>query len=311
MTRDSLRGVLPVLSTPFRSDWSIDEEALTTEIDWLYGLGVHGVVAAMVSEILRLRFEERKLLGELVVAQSRGRGASILSVGAESTDQAVELADHALALGATAIMANPPLTTSAGPAALHDYFREIAGASGSIPMIVQDASGYVGSAIPLDVLVALVAELGPDKVQFKPEAQPLGPRQSELMTATGGAARVFEGSGGLALVDSHARGAVGTMPGADLAWAIVALWNALERHDSDTADDISSRLAAVLSHVSVLDSYICIEKHLLVHQGVLPHPRARGPVAYRLDDRTAGEIDRLVDKLAAAAGHPWKVGITT
>lgn len=37
---------------------------------------------------------------------------------------------------------------------------------------------------------------------------------------------IFEGSGGLALVDAYYRGIAGTMPGTDVPWAIVAFWQA-------------------------------------------------------------------------------------
>lgn len=304
---DRLAGVLPVISTPFHADWSIDEPTLTHEIDWLVQLGADGAVAAMVSEILRLRFSERKRLGEVVVEALGGRGASVLSVGAESTDQAVELAAHANSIGATAIMANPPLTSSSDATGLLTYFRAIADASGDLPLVIQDASGYVGEPIPLHVLVDLVSLYGPTKIQFKPEAAPLGPRQSALSAATGGVARLFEGSGGLALVDSHARGAVGTMPGADLVWAIVPLWRALESGDADTADLISARLAAVLTHVSSLDSYIAVEKFLLLQQGIFSSSRQRGPGAYVLDEPTAAEVLRLVGHLADTVGHPMRL----
>ena len=62
---------------------------------------------------------------------------------------------------------------------------------------------------------------------FKPEAPPIGPRLTRLLDATGGRARVFEGTGGLFLIDSFRRGAIGTMPASDVVWALSALWRAL------------------------------------------------------------------------------------
>lgn len=308
MTVPELAGVLPVVSTPFASDWRIDEATLRREIDWLLGMGAHGAVTGMVSEILRLRFDERKQLGEVLVDAINGRGASVLSVGGESTDQAVELASHARDIGATAIMANPPLLTATDSPALLDYFRSIADASDDMPLVVQDASGYLGEPIPISVLADLFEIYGPTKIQFKPEAQPLGPRQSSLLTATSEHARIFEGSGGLALVDSHGRGAVGTMPGPDLIWAIVRLWNALENGESEVADLVSARVAAVLAHVSTLDSYIAVEKFLLVKQRVLVSARQRGPTGYSLDAATSRELLRLVDHISVSVGEFVETG---
>ena len=115
-------------------------------------------------------------------------------------------------VGCDAVMAVPPVTTGLPDHQLVDYFRTLAEGI-AIPVIVQDASGYVGKAIPLSVYVALLERYGEEKILFKPEASPIGPNLSALRDATGGKARIFEGSGGILLVDSHRRGIAGTMPG--------------------------------------------------------------------------------------------------
>src|SRR5207244_9200053 len=136
--------------------------------------------------------------------------------------------------GGGAVMAVPPLTAKLSESHLVDHFRALADGIG-IPVIVQDASGYVGQSIPIPVCVKLLERYGPDKILFKPEAAPNGPNISALRDATGGRARIFEGSGGVFLVDSYRRGIVGTMPGMDLLDGIVKLWHALVRGDEETA----------------------------------------------------------------------------
>ncbi|MVA75712.1 dihydrodipicolinate synthase family protein [Auraticoccus sp. F435] len=299
-----IEGVLPVVSTPFDGQWRLDRHALAAEVDWLLDHGADGVTVAMVSEVLRLTHEERRELTEAVVTTVQGRAISVVSVGGESTDQALALTAHAVSVGADAVMANPPLTVAAlSDEQLLSYFSAIADAAGDVPLIVQDASGYIGTPLSLETLVELHSRYGPVKVQFKPEAQPLGGRLSALLEMTDGTARVFEGSGGLALVDNYQRGIVGSMPGPDLVWAIVPLWRALVDGDLERAYRIQECLSPVLNLVSGLDSYIAMEKHLLHRQGVLPSDRQRQPVGFVLDDQTREELDRLVDRLSVAVGH--------
>lgn len=295
--RRQLSGVLPVISTPFHTDESVDFATLSSAIDGILTAGADGVTVAMVSEILRLDPDERREVGERTVEAVAGRGHVILSAGAESTVQAIRLATHAASIGASGIMVNPPLTSRAGADDIRDYYRAIADATDDLPVIVQDASGYVGTPIPLEVLVALLDEFGPTKVQFKPEAAPLGPRLTALMERTGGTARVYEGSGGRSLVESHRRGVVGTMPGPDLVPSLVALWKALESGDLTTAYRIQGALAPMLSLVSSLDSYIAVEKYLLHRQGIFPTTTQRGPVDFTVDEFTAIEAGLLFDQL--------------
>ncbi len=296
----ALAGVLSVFQTPFRDDDSVNAEILEAEIEWMYAHGVHGIVMAMVSEVVRLSGPERRELARLACELGLPHGPVVVSVGAESTSVAVGLATDAEAIGATAVMAIPPFSVAATEGELFDYYRALLDAV-FIPVIVQDASGYVGRPMSIRMQADLLDGYG-DRVLFKPEAIPIGPRLTELMQATNGTARVFEGSGGISLVDSFQRGIIGTMPGAEVCWAIVALWNALVEGDGERIDAINGPLASLVSLQTSLDAFIAVEKHLLVRQGVFTSARVRGPVGYRLDPETAREVDRVFELLRAAVG---------
>jgi dihydrodipicolinate synthase/N-acetylneuraminate lyase len=293
-----LAGVLCVFQTPYRADESIDFSTLERELDWLFNRGADGVVMAMVSEVLRLSSLERHELAEAACRWGRERGVVVVSAGAESSHLAEGHARHAEAAGADAVMAIPPISVSLGEEQLLAYYRRILKAV-EIPVVVQDASGYVGRPMSVELLARLFDEFGP-RVLFKPEAVPIGPRLSELLHATGGRARVFEGSGGIALVDSFRRGIVGTMPGADLVDAIVAIWQALTNDDEPRAERIWLPLAALVSLETSLDAFLAVEKHLLVRQGIFTSTHVRGPVGYVLDEATRREVDRLFDLVMEA-----------
>jgi 2-keto-3-deoxy-L-arabinonate dehydratase len=296
-SRAPLAGVWPVFQTPYHEDESIDFATLGREIAWLFDRGADGVVMAMVSEVLRLSTDERRQLAE-AACRTAPPGRTIVSVGAESTRLAEEFARHAQGCGAAALMAVPPISVAAGEDELAAYFGRILRAV-RIPVIVQDASGYVGKPIPLSLYTRLLDEFG-GRVYFKPEATPIGPRLSALRDATGGRARVFEGTGGLSLVDSFRRGIVGTIPGADLIDGVVALWRALQAGDDRRAYQISLPLVSLVSLQASLDAFLAIEKHLLVRQGVFRNTLVRGPVGYKLDEETRAEVDRLFDLLAVS-----------
>lgn len=295
-----LAGVFPVFQTPFDADDSVDAAVLEAEIEWMYGHGIDGIVMAMVSEVIRLSDPERRELAELACRLGGPHGPVVVSVGAESTPVAVGLARHAEGAGAAAVMAIPPMSVAVADDELFGYYRALLDAI-EIPVIVQDASGYVGRPMSIQMQADLL-DAYPERVLFKPEAIPIGPRLTELREATGGAARVFEGSGGISLVDSYRRGITGTMPGAEVCWAIVALWKALTEGDQERIDAINGPLSSLISLQTSLDSFIAVEKHLLVHQGVFASARVRGPVGYRLDPETAAEVDRVFDLLQSAVG---------
>lgn len=174
-------------------------------------------------------------------------------------------------------MAIPPVSVIPGEAELADYYSRIIHAV-SIPVIVQDASGYVGRPMSIAMQAQLLGQFGPERVMFKPEAAPIVPRLVELLNATNQRPCVFEGTGGIALVESHQHGVAGAMPGADLIRALVALWRALESGDTAMAQRIHEPLAALISIQTSLDAFLAVEKHLLLRQGIFRNTIVRGPV---------------------------------
>lgn len=300
-----LRGVLAIAHTPFTDADEIDAPAFRRAVDWAFAVGADGLGTGMVSETFKLTHDERLRLTELLVESAAGRGPTFAAVGAESTKQALAFARTAERAGCDAVMAVPPLTAKLSVEHMTDHFRTLADGIG-IPVIVQDASGYVGQSIPIPVCVALLDRYGPDKILFKPEAAPNGPTLSALRDATDRRAVMFEGSGGIFLPDSFRRGIAGTMPGLDLLDGVVAIWKALSRGDDETAYRVYFPVCALvaLQLQAGLDGFLAVEKHLMVKRGLFPSARRRRPYGWELDVETATEVDRLFARLQTALGTP-------
>lgn len=294
-----LAGVFNVISTPIDNSDEIDQKTLKKEIDWLIKCGSNGAVLAMVSEVLRFSASERRKQWQLSLEYLSNRIPLVVSVGAESAAIAVGLAKDAQKDGATAVMATPPSAFVASADEVKNYYQRIIEAV-DITVIVQDASNYLGAPIELDTYVELIDKYGDERVQFKPEAKPVKERLEQLNKISNNRARVFEGQGGIDLLDTHPLGVKGTMPGAEVPWAIVGLWKALENKDLSTARAIHTPLAKLISYQTTLDAYVAVEKYLLVKQGVFSNTNQRGPVGFKLDQDTKAKIDSAYNELAAA-----------
>ncbi len=299
-----LHGVLGIVQTPFTAEDELDLVSLQREVDWAMSLGAHGLGTGMVSEILRLTTEERRELTARLVEFVNGRGAVFAAVGAESARQAVEHARQAERVGCDAVMAAPPTTARLGVEGLVGYYRALADAI-DVPVIVQDASAYVGQAIPLSVYLELLERYGNEKILFKPEASPIGPKLSELRDATSGQAKIFDGSGGILLVDCYRRGITGTMPGCELLDAQIALWIALERADDEAIYDLYLPICAIvtLQMQAGLDGFLAVEKDVLFHRGLIASDLRRSPNGWSLDRETAEEVQRLFARLQDAVAR--------
>ena len=285
---ENLLGVLPVLQLPYHEDFTIDRKTLRREIDWVFEQGCNGVVIAMVSEVLRLSDEERSQLTADTVEFVSGRGPVIASVGDESTVQAVSHAVKAEAVGADALMAIPPVTRTCHLTEIVSYYEAILHATG-LPLIVQDASGYLGNSIPVEVQADLFHRY-PDRILFKPESASFEDNFVKLRKATDNRASIFDGTGGLMLLNSYRQGVIGTMPGTDLCWAISAIWQLLAAGNNQAASQIHALLFSIVTKLQSIDTFLAVEKFLLVEQRIFRNTLIRGPRGYSLDEDTARQF---------------------
>ena len=290
------RGVYSVVQTPLDENDNIDQAIFKREIDWLIECGVKGLVLAMVSEVMRFSADERRLQWQSALKIINKRVPLIVSVGAESTAIAISLAKSAQADGATALMATPPAIFPATSDEIYTYYSEIIEAV-KIPLIVQDASNYMGQPLDLELYGNLIEKYGTERVQFKPEAKPVKERAAALQEIAHGQARIFEGQSGIDLIDTHPLGLVGTMPGGEIPWAIIKLWNALESNDLELAKSIHNLVSQLVAFQQNIDGYVAVEKYLLVKQGIFESVRQRGPVRTILSSEVKIEIDQIFEKL--------------
>jgi N-acetylneuraminate lyase len=152
-----LRGIFPALLTPLSDDGSeVNYEALRQLVEMQIASGVHGFfVCGGSGEGILLTAGERRQILETVLDQVNGRARIIAHVGAVSTAQAQELAEHAASLQVDAIAAIPPIYFKVDGAALHDHYRMIAESAGDTPLWVYN----IPSATGVEITAAVMADL--------------------------------------------------------------------------------------------------------------------------------------------------------
>ena len=105
-----LRGIFPVVYTPFDPNGRIDEEDLERLVEHLIASGAHGLAAVGgASEAHKMTVEERKWLAERTIALVRDRIPVIVGTSGTNTAESVELSRHAAEIGAKVVFITPPL----------------------------------------------------------------------------------------------------------------------------------------------------------------------------------------------------------
>ena len=283
-----LRGIMPIVYTPFDAAGRIDESDLASLIDYLLGAGAHGLAAVGgASECHKLTLAERKWLAERTLAFAAGRVPVIVGTSATCIDDAVDLSRHAEELGAPAVFLTPPLFGPATPDALRHAYGRVASAV-DIAVIVQDAQVSVAPA-----QIARLADEFPN-IRYAKEEAPLdcGHRISELRRLRPDV-RVLSGGGHL--LDELARGAQGAIPGS------VGVADLSRAYDRWVAGDPDGARAA-FDHFTPLSFWrrqfpLLGAKEVLRRLGVIRTAQLRQPASEALDEQDHRELDAIMERM--------------
>lgn len=268
--RKPLRGIFPIMQTPFTDGNKLDLPVLAKQVQFLDRTGVHGMVwPQLASEYATLSVDERIAGAETLIAAAKAGGARpavVIGVQAGTHAQATDYARHATKLGADALIALPPQNEE-GEEQILAYYKAI-GESSPLPLFSQ-AIGKMSVEF-----VARMAREIPTLRYLKDEAGPVHSRITEFRRRAPELAS-FTGFHGKTLYEEMVRGSAGTMPAVGFADLYVSAWDLFEQGHRKEAAEYCAR--ALLMITSMETWGIEALKYVLHLRGVFPNWKVRRP----------------------------------
>ena len=292
MANGTMKGIFPILLTPFDDDGRIDEESLRSEVEFNLAAGVHGLGLALGSELLKMTEEERQRVTKIVVDQVRGRVPVVVNTGAQSNVVAALYSRQAEELGASAVMCMPPSMGVSG-SEMRSYFKAISDAV-RVPVWIQDTTYVV---VPAGVIRQIAEES--ERVRYaKIESAPNPLKVQEAVQQAGHLITVFGGSAGTYFVEELRRGGVGTMPWPSTPEVFVKIWNRWQAGDRDGARETFERELLPILRVSSTGVRLghTINKEILKRRGVIKSAHVRAP-SDPLDALAEHELSETLERL--------------
>ncbi len=155
MAQTIIQGSLPAIVTPMHDDGSLDLPRLRSLIDWHVREGSDGiVVVGTTGESPTVDFDEHCTLIATAVEHAAGRLPVIAGTGANSTAEAIELAEYAKKAGANAHLSVVPYYNKPTQEGLYRHFRAIAEAV-DLPMLLYNVPGRTGADMSNDTALRL------------------------------------------------------------------------------------------------------------------------------------------------------------
>jgi hypothetical protein len=138
-----LKGVMQSPVTPLKADFSPDLETFERLLDFHVRTGATAISwPHHKGESLNLTIAERKRFAEVAVKTVAGRVPVSIHVSALAVEDSIDLARHAQAIGADAIIAITPYFWNPSPQAIHDWFMRL-GSEVDLPIIAYNSPSYL------------------------------------------------------------------------------------------------------------------------------------------------------------------------
>lgn len=264
----TLRGVVPIIPTPFRSDESIDFAGITQCVEFAAKCGVSAVcLPAFASEFYKLNEAERTQVLETAIGAAKGKVHIVAQSNHPSAKNAAEIARRNEQLGADLISFAIPRQFGLPLTDLLEYCRRICDHV-SLPVLIQDFNP--GGATVGGEFAAKLMSLCPNFRYLKLEEPLMTAKVIAIRQATGDAIGVLEGWGGMYAIDLAASGICGLMPGLGAADLLQRIWTLTQSSKIHEALDwFEPLLPQLVFSLQSMELFLWIEKRLLAARGVL------------------------------------------
>lgn len=278
-------GIWPVLYAFFDAHNRLDREAMRLQVDHVIDAGAPGIVIlGLATEVRRLSAEEKHQLIDWASSDIDKRVPLAVTLNGDTPEAQIELADHALDRGAQSFILQPPNVQEQAETWYFDFFSEVMRRLDA-PCGIQNAPEYLGVGLSTGALVQLAAQQ-PNFLWLKGEGSALTIGATiETLRAHDSPMPVFNGRGGLELVDNLRAGCAGLIVAPDTFDKQTRIYDAFMRGDVDHAQ-IAYRdiLPAIVFVMQSLESLTCYGKRIAAwRMGFdVAHDRGSLPSAFGL-----------------------------
>ena len=148
-----LIGTGVALITPFKSDLSIDHEALATIVKYNISNGVNYlVISGTTGESVTITREEKAAISQTVIAANNGRVPLVIGIGGSNTASVISELKHTDLSEFSAILSVAPYYNKPTQEGFYQHFKEIA-QSTDMPVILYNVPGRTAKNVdPATVL---------------------------------------------------------------------------------------------------------------------------------------------------------------
>jgi 4-hydroxy-tetrahydrodipicolinate synthase len=277
-------GIYPILYALFDARGGLDEAAMRRQIAACVAKPAHGVAAlGLATEVNKLSGEEKRLVIDWLMQEAAGVKPVAITVSGATVDEQVALGRHAQGRGAQWLILQPPRGPEIGnqPESFYfDFFAQVM-AQVEMPCAIQNAPEYLGVGLTPESVARLVAQQ-PNFTLLKGEGPAV--HMNEVIARNSGM-RVFNGRGGLELIDNLRAGCAGMIIGVESFDWQARIYDAYLAGDLEQAERLYRHiLPGIVFMMQSIEHLVCYGKRMAAQrlglEAVYDRPPALAPTAF-------------------------------
>lgn len=268
-----LFGIVTVLNTPFKTDNSVDLQALKLNVREAINAGVSGfLVPAMASEVSKLTETERIQMVESVLQEVNGQVPVIAGAGEPDLIKSKKLLRAYAELGCRNMLFQIPYQNDEQ---FKSHFMQLAEID--LEMIMLQDWNATSDGLSDEVICSLFDEV-PAFRCLKVETVPAGVKYSRILNLTQGRLNISGGWAVTQMIEGLKRGVHAFMP-TGMHWIYAKIYKLWTEGKETEATDLFRKILPVLAFSNQhLDISIHFFKRLLYHQQIYPTDQVREPI---------------------------------
>lgn len=279
-------GIWPVLYAYFDARDRVDRDAMRVQVEHVIAAGAPGIaILGLATEAGRLSGGEKRDIVDWTASVIDGRVPLAVTLSGDTPRTQLDLAEYALAHGASSFILQPPGIRGQSDRYYFDFFDEVMQRIDA-PCGIQNAPEYLGAGLSADAIVELAARR-PNFSWLKGEGSALVVGATIAALRAGGSTMpVFNGRGGLELVDNLRAGCAGLIVAPDTFDRQLRVRAAFERGETSKAEaGYRAILPAIVFVMQSLESLTCYGKRIAAwRMGFdVVRDRGAGPSAFGLE----------------------------
>ncbi|MGA1712422.1 MAG: dihydrodipicolinate synthase family protein, partial [bacterium] len=254
-------GIWPILYSFFGEDGNLDRAAMRCQVQACLTQNIQGLaVLGLATEVHKLTSDEQLKILKWAVEDLQGKLPLAVTVSGPDASTQLQFAKKASDLGANWLILQPPSRRPLSEEECFDHFSEVM-SSIQLPIAIQNAPEYLGVGLSIPKIIELNQRHSHFKL-LKGEGSAVEVEQ--LVKALKSKMQVFNGRGGIELVDSLRAGCAGLIPAPELVDRQVQIYEFWRDGLAEEAEALQKEiLPMIVFNMQTIPHLLCYGKRLL------------------------------------------------